>query len=147
MSHIQFTPRLRTVLAVAREEAHRLRHEYIGTEHILLALLRDPDGVAATVLRQLDVSPDAIRQKIDETVTMGREATPHPDLPYTSRTKKVLELTLDEARRAGAAVADTEHLLLGLCAEERGIGAQVLAWAGLTTDKARAEVARLGGAT
>jgi ATP-dependent Clp protease ATP-binding subunit ClpC len=132
-----FTHRLRRVLAVAREEAARLHHEYVGTEHLLLALLREGDGAAATVLGGLDVTPEQMRQKIEETIGMGRSGPGGPDLPYTSRTKQVLAHTMEEARRARAAATDTEHLLIGLCAEEKGMGAQVLGWAGLTTERAR----------
>jgi ATP-dependent Clp protease ATP-binding subunit ClpC len=142
MNGYNFSDRLRRVLAVAREEAARLHHEYVGTEHVLLALLRQGDGAAATVLAGLDVTPEQIRQKIEETVVMGRSGQGGPDLPYTSRTKRVLELTMEEARRARASATDTEHLLVGLCAEEKGVGAQVLAWAGLTTERARTLLAQ-----
>ena len=142
MNGYNFSDRLRRVLGVAREEAARLHHEYVGTEHVLLALLRQGDGAAATVLAGLDVTPEQIRQKIEETVVMGRSGQGGPDLPYTSRTKRVLELTMEEARRARASATDTEHLLVGLCAEEKGVGAQVLAWAGLTTERARTLLAQ-----
>jgi ATP-dependent Clp protease ATP-binding subunit ClpC len=128
---------------MARDEAQRFRHEYIGTEHLLLGLIREEDGGSATVLRHLDIASDRIRQKLEEIVVPGRGLATGPDLPYTSRAKKVLELTLEEAARSRAAAADTEHLLLGLCAEEKGIAAQVLAWTGLTTDVARAAVEQL----
>jgi ATP-dependent Clp protease ATP-binding subunit ClpC len=135
-----FTPRLRTVLGAARVESARLRHEYIGTEHILLALLREGDEVAGDVLRELRVAPEQIRQKLEETVVPGRGGATGPDQPYTTRSKRVLELTMEEASREHAAAADTEHLLVALCAEQTGIAAQVLAWAGLTTDVARAAI-------
>jgi ATP-dependent Clp protease ATP-binding subunit ClpC len=148
MSGIQFTPRLRMVLATARAESQRLGHEYIGTEHILLALLHMADGVTAAVFSQLAMTPEQIRQMLEETVKPGRApSTTGPDLPYTSRSKKVLELTFDEATRAGLAFADTEHLLVALCAEGKGIAAQVLTLAGLTIDVARTHVERLAGAS
>jgi ATP-dependent Clp protease ATP-binding subunit ClpC len=147
MSGIQFTPRLRTVLGTARQESQRLRHEYIGTEHILLALLHEADGVTADVFRTLDIAPEQIRQTLEGTVRPGPAGSAvGPDQPYTSRSKKVLELTFDEATRVGLAFADTEHLLVALCAEEKGIAAQVLASAGLTADIARAQIDRLAGA-
>ena len=147
MSGIQFTPRLRTVLGTARRESQRLRHEYIGTEHILLALLNEADGVTADVFRTLDIVPEQIRQTLEGTVRPGPAGSDiGPDQPYTSRSKEVLELTFDEATRVGLAFADTEHLLVALCAEGKGIAAQVLASAGLTADIARAQIERLTGA-
>jgi ATP-dependent Clp protease ATP-binding subunit ClpC len=147
LNGLHFTPRLRRVLQASREEARRLHHEYVGAEHLLLGLLREEDSVTAAVLRHLDIAPQKIRQKLEEVVVPGNAAdTTGPDLPYTSRGKRVLELTLEEAMRSRAEAADTVHLLLGLCAEEKGIAAQVLAWAGLTTDLARAEVERLTAA-
>jgi ATP-dependent Clp protease ATP-binding subunit ClpC len=140
LNGVEFSHRLRRILAVSREEAARLDHEYVGTEHLLLALLREGDGAAAAVLSGLDVAPEQIRQKIEETVSHGRSGRVGPDLPYTSRTKRVLELTMEEAMRTPTATADVEHLLIGLCAEEKGLGAQVLAWAGLSTDRARTQL-------
>lgn len=140
-----FSPQVRKVLGIAREEAGRFRHEYVGTEHILLGLIREGDGVA--VLRHLDIAPERIGQKLEETLVLGRGLATGPDLPYTARAKKVLDLTLAECVRARAATVNTEHLLVGLCAEEKGIAAQVLAWAGLTTDVARAAVDRITGAS
>ncbi len=99
MNGYNFTERVRKVLAMAREEAQRLHHEYVGTEHILLGLIREGEGVAAAVLQNLNVDLDEIQQKIEETVKKGKAAqTTGPDLPYTSRAKKVLELAMGEAR-------------------------------------------------
>ena len=99
MNGYNFTERVRKVLAMAREEAARLHHEYVGTEHILLGLIREGEGVAATVLQNLSVELDDIQQKIEETVKKGKAGqTTGPDLPYTSRAKKVLELAMSEAR-------------------------------------------------
>ena len=147
MDAFRFSGPLRKVLAAAHREANRLGHEYIGTEHLLLALLAVADGVTATVLRQLATTPEQIRQKVEETVIPGRVSVARPDLPYTSRTKQVFELTHAEAVRSQAAAAEPEHLLIGLCSQGRGIGAQILVWAGLTTDVARAEVERFTGGT
>jgi len=87
-----FSEQIRKVLAGAREEAVRLHHEYVGTEHLLLGLIRERDGGSATVLRNLDIAPDRIRQKLEETLVPGPDLRTGPDLPYTSRAKKVLEL-------------------------------------------------------
>src|SRR2546430_1140333 len=146
MNGYNFTERVRKVLAMAREEAARLHHEYVGTEHILLSLIREGEGVAATVLQNLSVELDEIQQKIEETVKKGKAAqTTGPDLPYTSRAKKVLELAMSEARELNHSYVGTEHLLLGLLREEKGIAAQVLTDAGVNLDAARAETLRILG--
>jgi len=99
MNGYNFTDRVRKVLQMAREEAARLHHEYVGTEHILLGLIREGEGVAAAVLTNLNVDLEEIQQKIEETVKKGKAGTvTGPDLPYTSRAKKVLELAMAEAR-------------------------------------------------
>src|ERR687889_23750 len=146
MNGYNFTERVRKVLAMAREEAARLHHEYVGTEHILLGLIREGEGVAAAVLQNLSVDLDEIQQKIEETVKKGKAAqTTGPDLPYTSRAKKVLELAMSEARELNHSYVGTEHLLLWLLREEKGIAAQVLTDAGVNLDAARAETLRLLG--
>ncbi|MGK2963799.1 MAG: ATP-dependent Clp protease ATP-binding subunit, partial [Gemmatimonadaceae bacterium] len=122
------------------------RHEYVGTEHILLGLIREGEGVAAAVLQNLSVDLDDIQQKIEDTVKKGKAAAATgPDLPYTSRAKKVLELAMAEARDLTHNYVGTEHLLLGLLREEKGIAAQVLTDAGINLDAARAETLRLLG--
>ena len=146
MNGYNFTERVRKVLAMAREEAARLHHEYVGTEHILLGLIREGEGVAAAVLQNLSVDLDDIQQKIEETVKKGKAAqATGPDLPYTSRAKKVLELAMGEARELNHSYVGTEHLLLGLLREEKGLAAQVLADAGVNLDAARTETLRLLG--
>jgi ATP-dependent Clp protease ATP-binding subunit ClpC len=146
MNGYNFTERVRKVLAMAREEAARLHHEYVGTEHILLGLIREGEGVAAAVLQQLSVDLDEIQQKIEETVKKGKAAqATGPDLPYTSRAKKVLELAMGEARELNHSYVGTEHLLLGLLREEKGLAAQVLTEAGVNLDAARTETLRLLG--
>jgi len=146
MNGYNFTERVRKVLAMAREEAARLHHEYVGTEHILLGLIREGEGVAATVLQNLTVELDEIQQKIEETVKKGKgAAATGPDLPYTSRAKKVLELAMSEARELAHSYVGTEHLLLGLLREEKGIAAQVLSDAGVNLEAARAETLRILG--
>src|SRR6201996_8351200 len=146
MNGYNFTERVRKVLAMAREEAARLHHEYVGTEHILLGLIREGEGVAATVLQNLSVELEDIQQKIEETVKKGKAGqTTGPDLPYTSRAKKVLELAMSEARELNHSYVGTEHLLLGLLREEKGIAAQVLTDAGVNLEAARTETLRLLG--
>src|SRR5258707_887142 len=144
MNGYNFTDRVRKVLQMAREEAARLHHEYVGTEHILLGLIREGEGVAAAVLTNLNVDLEEIQQKIEETVKKGKAAAAAgPDLPYTSRAKKVLELAMSEARELNHSYVGTEHLLLGLLREEKGIAAQVLTDAGVNLEQARAETLRL----
>ncbi len=147
MNGYNFTDRVRKVLQMAREEAARLHHEYVGTEHILLGLIREGEGVAAAVLTNLSVDLEDIQQKIEETVKKGKApaAAGPPDLPYTSRAKKVLELAMSEARELNHSYVGTEHLLLGLLREEKGIAAQVLTDAGVSLEQARAETLRLLG--
>jgi ATP-dependent Clp protease ATP-binding subunit ClpC len=146
MNGYNFTDRVRKVLQMAREEAARLHHEYVGTEHILLGLIREGEGVAAAVLQNLNVDLDEIQQKIEETVKKGKAAAAAgPDLPYTSRAKKVLELAMTEARELNHSYVGTEHLLLGLLREEKGIAAQVLTDAGVNLEQSRAETLRLLG--
>jgi len=146
MNGYNFTDRVRKVLQMAREEAARLHHEYVGTEHILLGLIREGEGVAAAVLTNLSVDLDEIQQRIEETVKKGKAPAPEgPDLPYTSRAKKVLELAMSEARELNHSYVGTEHLLLGLLREEKGIAAQVLGDAGVSLEQARAETLRLLG--
>ena len=143
MEGFNFTERVRTCLAMAREEAARLHHEYVGTEHILLGVIREGEGVASAVLANLDADVGAIRQKIEETVKTGKALGAGPDLPYTSRAKKVLELAMSEARQMSHSYVGTEHLLLGLLREEKGIAAQVLVDSGVTLEAARAATLRI----
>jgi ATP-dependent Clp protease ATP-binding subunit ClpC len=144
MRGYNFTERVRKVLEMAREEAGRLHHEYVGTEHILLGLIRDGEGVAAAVMRSLKVDLEKVRDTIERTVKKGRAGrTTGPDLPYTSRAKMVLELAMEEAHELGHGYIGTEHLLLGVLREQRGIAAQVLAELGLQLEPARAETLRL----
>lgn len=149
MNGYNFTERVRKVLQFAREEALATRHEYVGTEHILLGLCREGEGVAAAALQNLNVDSEDVRDSILNVVKAGPKGTHMPvDLPYTSRAKRTLELAMSEARELQHSYVGTEHLLLGLLREERGIAAQVLVSLGATTEKVRAEVLRLlGGET
>ncbi len=147
MNGYNFSDRVRRVLQMAREEATRLHHAYVGTEHILLGLIREGGGVAAAVLTNLNVDLGETRRQIEETVTQGKAEEPAgPDLPYTSRAKRVLELAMTEARELSHSYVGTEHLLLGLLREEKGVAARVLKDAGLSLAAARAETVRLVGA-
>src|SRR5919106_6069804 len=146
MNGYNFTDRVRKVLQMAREEAARLHHEYVGTEHILLGLIREGEGVAAAVFTNFKVDLEEIQQKIEETVKKGKaQAGAGPHLPHTSRAKKVLELAMSEARELNHSYVGTEHLLLGLLREEKGIAAQVLTDAGVNLEQSRAETLRLLG--
>ncbi|MBI4540591.1 MAG: ATP-dependent Clp protease ATP-binding subunit [Gemmatimonadetes bacterium] len=140
-----FTDRVRKVLAMAREEAIRLQHDYVGTEHILLGLIREGEGVAAAVLSNLNVDLDQIQERIEEAVRKGKATIALGELPYTSRAKKVLEFAMAEARELNHSYVGTEHLLLGLLREEKGIAAQVLNSLGVTLEEARAQTLKLLG--
>ncbi len=140
-----FTDRVRKVLAMAREEAIRLQHDYVGTEHILLGLIREGEGVAAAVLMNLNVDLEQVHERIEESVKKGKATIALGELPYTSRAKKVLEYAMAEARELNHSYVGTEHLLLGLLREEKGIAANVLNSLGLTLDEARGETLKLLG--
>jgi ATP-dependent Clp protease ATP-binding subunit ClpC len=140
-----FTDRVRKVLAMAREEAIRLQHDYVGTEHILLGLIREGEGVAAAVLMNLNVDLEQIHERIEESVRKGKATIALGELPYTSRAKKVLEYAMAEARELNHSYVGTEHLLLGLLREEKGIAAHVLNSLGVSLEDARAETLKLLG--
>jgi len=140
-----FTDRVRKVLAMAREEAIRLQHDYVGTEHILLGLIREGEGVAAAVLTNLNVDLDEVHERVEESVRKGKATIALGELPYTSRAKKVLEFAMTEAREFNHSYVGTEHLLLGLLREEKGIAAQVLNHLGITLEDARAETLKVLG--
>jgi ATP-dependent Clp protease ATP-binding subunit ClpC len=140
-----FTDRVRKVLAMAREEAIRLQHDYVGTEHILLGLIREGEGVAAAVLTNLNVDLEEIHDRVEESVRKGKATIALGELPYTSRAKKVLEFAMSEAREFSHSYVGTEHLLLGLLREEKGIAAQVLNSLGVTLEEGRAETLKVLG--
>ena len=121
----RFTDRARRVLVLAQEEARLLNHSFIGTEHILLGLIHEGEGVAAKALEQLGVSLEAVREKVEETIGLSGTA-PTGSPPFTPRAKKVLELSLREALQLGHNYIGTEHMLLGLVREGEGVAAQVL---------------------
>ncbi len=140
-----FTDRVRKVLAMARDEAIRLQHDYVGTEHVLLGLIREREGVAAAVLVNLGADLGRIHRRVEEAVRKGKATIALGELPYTSRAKKVLEFALAEARELSHSYVGTEHLLLGLLREDKGIAAQVLNSMNVRLDKARAECLRVLG--
>jgi ATP-dependent Clp protease ATP-binding subunit ClpC len=140
-----FTDRVRKVLAMAREEAIRLQHDYVGTEHILLGLIREGEGVAAAVLSNLAVDLEQVQEKVEESVRRGKATIALGELPYTSRAKKVLEFAMAEARELNHSYVGTEHLLLGLLREEKGIAAEVLGQLGVGLEDARRETLKLLG--
>jgi ATP-dependent Clp protease ATP-binding subunit ClpC len=138
----RFTKRARRVLTLAQEEAQRLNHNYIGTEHLLLGLVREENGVAVRVLQELNVDLKQIRERIERTVGRGQRAM-YGKLSLTPRTKRVIELAVDEARRLGHHYIGTEHLLLGLIREGEGVAVDVLKGMGVSLDKVRAQTARV----
>jgi len=135
----RFTERARRVVVLAQEEARMLNHNYIGTEHILLGLAREGEGVAARALESLGISLEAVRQQVEEIIGRGQEA-PSGHIPFTPRAKKVLELSLREAQRLGDDHIGTEHILLGLVREGEGVGAQILERQGASLDRVQAQV-------
>ena len=139
-----FTDRVRKVLAAARDESVRLRHDYVGTEHILLGLLSEGEGVAMATLRQAGVDPQRVREMIDESVRPGRAAV-RGELPYTSRAKKTLEYAMETAREFNHSYVGTEHLLIGLLREEKGIAGQVLNALGISLELAVKTTSQLLG--
>jgi len=142
----RFTDRARKVMALARKEAQRFNHDFIGTEHILLGLIQEGSGVAANVLKNLGVEINKIRSEIEKNVQSGPSMVTMGQLPFTPRAKKVLELSMEEANELGHNYIGTEHLLLGLIRENDGVAAQVLVDRGLKLEDVRCEVLELLGA-
>ncbi|MDQ3590501.1 MAG: ATP-dependent Clp protease ATP-binding subunit, partial [Actinomycetota bacterium] len=141
----RFTERARKVVVLAQEEARHFNHNYIGTEHLLLGLLREDEGVAAQALSSLNVTLDEVREQVESIVGYGEEGT-GAQAPFTPRSKKVLELALREALQLGHNYIGTEHILLGLVRESEGVAARVLSNLDVDPDKVRREVVRrLGG--
>ncbi|MDQ7800890.1 MAG: ATP-dependent Clp protease ATP-binding subunit [Armatimonadota bacterium] len=140
----RFTERARRVIILAQDEAKRLNHSAVGTEHILLGIVREGEGVASKVLESLHISPERIRAEIESAIGRG-DRTPYEEVTFTPRAKKVLELALDEARRLGHNYIGTEHLLLGLIREGEGVAARVLEAMGADLERVRAQVVYLLG--
>ena len=138
----RFTDRARRVVVLAQEEARTLDHDYIGTEHILLGLIREGDGYAARSLESLGISLDAVRQQVQEIIGRGQQA-PSGHIPFTPRAKKVLELSLRESLQLGHNYIGPEHMLLGLVREGDGVAAQILVKLGADPNRVRQQVIEL----
>src|SRR4051812_21051652 len=138
----RFTDRARRVVVLAQEEARLLNHNYIGTEHILLGLIHEGEGVAAKALESLGISLEAVRAQVEEIIGHGGTA-PSGHIPFTPRAKKVLELSLREALQLGHNYIGTEHILLGLIREGEGVAAQVLVKLGADLSRVRQQVIQL----
>src|SRR5437773_2585967 len=138
----RFTDRARRVVVLAQEEARMLNHNYIGTEHILLGLIHEGEGVAAKALESLGISLEAVRSQVEEIIGQG-QAAPTGHIPFTPRAKKVLELSLREALQLGHNYIGTEHILLGLIREGEGVAAQVLQKLGADLNRVRQQVIQL----
>jgi ATP-dependent Clp protease ATP-binding subunit ClpC len=138
----KFTDKARRVVVLAQEEAKLLKHNYIGTEHILLGLIHEGEGVAAKALEALGINLEQVREQVQEIIGQGQQA-PSGHIPFTPRAKKVLELSLREALQLGHSYIGTEHLLLGLIREGEGVAAQVLTKLGADTNKVRQQVIQL----
>jgi ATP-dependent Clp protease ATP-binding subunit ClpC len=138
----RFTDRARRVVVLAQEEARMLNHNYIGTEHILLGLIHEGEGVAAKALESLGISLEAVRSQVEEIIGQG-QAAPTGHIPFTPRAKKVLELSLREALQLGHNYIGTEHILLGLIREGEGVAAQVLQKLGAEFERVRQVVIEL----
>src|SRR4030088_1367248 len=138
----RFTDRARRVVVLAQEEARMLNHNYIGTEHILLGLIHEGEGVAAKALESLGIALEGVRQQVEEIIGQGQQA-PSGHIPFTPRAKKVLELSLREALQLGHNYIGTEHILLGLIREGEGVAAQVLVKLGADLNRVRQQVIQL----
>ena len=138
----RFTDRARRVVVLSQEEARLLNHNYIGTEHLLLGLIHEGQGVAAKALESLGIRLEALRSQVEEAIGRGQRA-PSGHLSFTPRAKKVLELSLRESQQLGHDYIGTEHLLLGLVREGEGVAAQVLVKLGADLSRARAQVIQL----
>src|SRR5690242_4564922 len=141
----RFTDRARKVMQLANQEAQRFNHEYIGTEHVLLGLIKEGSGVAANVLKNLDIDLRKIRLEVEKLVQSGPDMVTMGKLPQTPRAKKVIEYSIEEARNLNHNYVGTEHLLLGLLREQEGVAAQVLMNLGLKLEDVREEVLNLLG--
>ena len=141
----RFTDRARKVMQLANQEAQRFNHEYIGTEHVLLGLIKEGSGVAANVLKNLDVDLRKIRLEVEKLVQSGPDMVTMGKLPQTPRAKKVIEYSMEEARNLNHIYVGTEHILLGLLREQEGVAAQVLMNLGLKLEDVREEVLNLLG--
>jgi ATP-dependent Clp protease ATP-binding subunit ClpC len=139
----RFTDRARRVVVLAQDEARGLNHNWIGTEHLLLAVIREGHGVGAKALESMQISLDAARQQVESLIGRGQNPVGDGHIPFTPRAKKVLELSLREALQLGHDYIGTEHILLGLIREGDGVAAQVLVSLGCDLNRARQQVIQL----
>jgi ATP-dependent Clp protease ATP-binding subunit ClpC len=141
----RFTDRARKVMQLADQEARRLNHEYLGTEHILLGLVKEGSGVTANVLKNLDVDLRRIRVEVERIIDLGPHTVTKGKLPQTPRAKKVIEYAMEEARALNHNYVGTEHILLGLLREREGVASQILINLGISLEEARKDVLSLLG--
>src|SRR6266540_4070973 len=141
----RFTDRARKVMQLASQEAQRFNHEYIGTEHFLLGLIKEGSGVAANVLKNLDIDPRKVRLEVEKIVQAGPPTSVQGKLPQSPRAKKVLDFAIEEARGLNHNYVGAEHVLLGLLREEEGVAAQVLINMGTGLKDVREEILNLLG--
>ena len=139
----RFTERARKVVILAREEAERYRHEYLGTEHILLGLLKDGGGIAIAVLQKLGIDPKQLRVELERNLPKSVDTPVEGDIPFTPKAKKVLEYAVEEARLMGHNYIGTEHLLLGIVREKDGLAAKVLSSLGINLQETREQTINL----
>ena len=143
----RFTERARQVVVLAQDEARALGHQYIGTEHLLLGLLREKEGLAARALDSLNVTIDEVRAQVERIVGRGDDGATTGQVPFTPRAKKTLELALREGQALGHNYIGTEHILLGLARQDEGVAGQILSALGADVDTVRRHVIKLlGGA-
>src|SRR5262245_7642545 len=143
----RFTERARRVIILAREEAGRFRHDFVGTEHVLLGLIRDGEGIATAVLQRLGLRLETVKAEVERALAGFPKTLTFGEVPFTPRAKRVLELSWDEARQLGHNYIGTEHLLLGLIREGEGVAARVLENLGVDLTKVRSNVIRMLGET
>ncbi len=141
----RFTERARRVLALAKEEARRLGHDFVGTEHIILGILREGSGVALAVLQRMNLHADLLKEATEEITGKGSNLLSFGDISFTPKARRVLELAMEESRNLGHSYVGTEHLLLGILREKDGIGAQILVDLGVNIDKTREEIMKIQG--
>jgi ATP-dependent Clp protease ATP-binding subunit ClpC len=145
MMYERFTDRARKVMQLANQEASRFNHEYVGTEHILLGLIKEGSGVAANVLKNMDIDLRKVRLEVEKLVQPGPDMITMGKLPQTPRTKRVIEYTIEEARNLNHNYVGTEHILLGLMREKEGVAAQVLSNLGVSTENIRENITNIIG--
>jgi ATP-dependent Clp protease ATP-binding subunit ClpC len=145
MAFLRFTDRARTVMHLANQEAQRFNHEYVGTEHLLLGFMNEGRGVAANVLKNLNIALRDLRDEVEKMIGAGPDMVTMGRLPQTPRMKKVIEYAIEESKSLGHNYIGTEHLLLGLLREEASVAAQVLRTKGLDLDKLRKEILAILG--